>query len=186
MSEKRQNALELLKTYIKNPRMIAHCLASEAVMRRLADHYGEDRDMWGLCGLLHDIDVELTNADPSIHGTKASELLKSLELPAEVTEAIAMHNEHSAPAARNKLIHHALAAGETITGLIFATAMVYPDKKISSIKPKSVVKRMKEKLFAASVKRETIMECELIGLSVHDFAVLAIEALAPIEEELGF
>lgn len=166
--------------------MIAHCLASEAVMRRLAAHFGEDEDLWGLCGLLHDIDVELTSADPAIHGTKASELLAPLELPAEVTEAIAMHNEYSAPATRSKLIHHALAAGETITGLIFATAMVYPDKKISSVKPKSVVKRMKEKLFAASVKRESILECERIGLSVHDFSSLAIEAMSPIEGELGF
>ncbi len=166
--------------------MIAHCLASEAVMRRLAKHFGEDEEDWGLCGLLHDIDVELTDADPFTHGTKARELLSQLGLSEEATEAIEYHNEISSPYPRSKRIHHALAAGETITGLVFATAFVYPDKKISSVKPASVVKRMKEKLFAASVKRENILECELIGISLPDFATLSVEALKEIENELGF
>jgi predicted hydrolase (HD superfamily) len=70
--------------------------------------------------------------------------------------------------------------------LIFAVALVYPDRKISSVKTKSVVKRMKEKLFAASVNRDAIMECEQIGIPIDEFATLAIAALAPIENELGF
>jgi predicted hydrolase (HD superfamily) len=82
---------------------------------------------------------------------------------------------------RTSEFHHALAAGETITGLILATSLVYPDKKISSVKPKSVVKRMKEKAFAASVKRENILECELIGLPLDEFAELAIGAMAELE-----
>jgi uncharacterized protein len=182
----RSSALELLHQYISNPKMIAHCLASEAVMRALARHFNENEDMWGLCGLLHDIDVELTNAVAEIHGQEARKLLAPLGLPDDIIEAIEMHNEMSAPGPRSKRIHHALAAGETITGLIFATAMVYPDKKISSVKTKSVVKRMKEKLFAASVKRENIMECEIIGISLPEFAEMAIQSLAPIEKELGF
>jgi uncharacterized protein len=186
MRERRTQALNLLNRHIQNPRMIAHCLASEAVMKQLALFFGEDPEEWELCGLLHDIDVEITHADANIHGTKARELLSELHLSEETLEAIERHNEMSTPAPRNKKIHHALAAAETITGLIFATAMVYPDKKISSIKPKSVVKRMKEKLFAASVKRENILECEQIGLSLPEFAEMAIEALIPIEQELGF
>ncbi|HPF00604.1 MAG TPA: hypothetical protein PKY63_08065, partial [Bacteroidales bacterium] len=73
---------------------------------------------------------------------------------------------------------------ETITGLITATALVYPDKKISSVKPKSVVKRMKEVHFAASVKRENILECEIIGLPIDTFATMALGAMAEIEQEL--
>jgi uncharacterized protein len=183
---KRERAIDLLHTHLRNQRMIAHCLASEAVMRKLAKHLGEDEEDWGLCGMLHDIDVELTNAEPAIHGTKSRELLFSAGLSEDALEAIERHNEMSSTVPRNKRIHHALAAGETITGLIFATAMVYPDKKISSVKPKSVIKRMKEKLFAASVKRENIMECEQIGLSLQDFVTLSVEALAEIETELGF
>ncbi|HNT41302.1 MAG TPA: hypothetical protein PKN78_03615, partial [Tenuifilaceae bacterium] len=104
----------------------------------------------------------------------------------EAVDAVRMHNEDATGMERSTKFQHALAAGETITGLIFATALVYPDRKISSVKPKSVVKRMKEKQFAASVNRSTIMECELLGLSIDDFVSLSLEALAPIESELGF
>ncbi len=186
MSNRRNRALELLHQHIKNPKMIAHCLASEAVMRKLAIHFRQDEDDWGLCGLMHDIDVEITNADPLVHGTLSRSILQPLEMTENAIEAIERHNEMSSDMPRDKIIHHALAAAETITGLVFATAMVYPDKKISSVKAKSVVKRMKEKLFAASVKRENIMECELIGISISDFALMTIDALSPIQEELGF
>lgn len=178
--------IDLLNQHIKNPKMIAHCLASEAVLRALAKHFGENGDEWGFAGLLHDIDVEETNADPKRHALEGAEMLKSEGLSDEAIDAIRMHNEMATGLERTTKFQHALAAGETITGLIFATAMVYPDKKISSIKPKSVVKRMKEKAFAASVNRDTIMECERIGIPISEFAELSIEALKPIEKELGF
>jgi len=178
--------IDLLNRHIKNPKMIAHCLASEAVLRALAKHFGENVDEWGFAGLLHDIDVEETNADPKRHALEGAEMLKSEGLSDEAIDAIRMHNEMATGLERTTKFQHALAAGETITGLIFATAMVYPDKKISSVKPKSVVKRMKEKAFAASVNRDTIMECEKIGIPISEFAELSIEALKPIEKELGF
>ncbi len=136
--------------------------------------------------MLHDIDVEVTNGDSYRHGLEAVEILKKEDLPADAVEAILLHNEKATGQKRSSVFHHALAAGETITGLIFAVALVYPDKKISSVKTKSVVKRMKEKLFAASVNRETIMECESIGFSIDEFAELSLQALKPIETELGF
>ncbi|PKP41739.1 MAG: hydrolase [Bacteroidetes bacterium HGW-Bacteroidetes-10] len=182
----REHYLELLNNHISNPKMIAHCLASEAVMRALAVKLGEDVDKWGLAGLLHDIDVEITNGDSFKHGNIAAEMLTKEEMPADAVEAILLHNEKATGRLRSTKFDHALAAGETITGLIFAVALVYPDKKISSVKTKSVVKRMKEKLFAASVHRENIMECEKIGIPLDEFAELAIGALAPIEKELGF
>lgn len=176
---KREEAELLLKSYIKNPRMIAHCFASELVMRALALHFGEDENQWGLAGLLHDIDVEVTNADPLVHGPAAAEILRPLGIDETIIEAIALHNEMATDTPRSTRFHHALAAGETITGLIFATTMVYPDRNIGSVKTKSIVKRMKEKAFAASVKRENILECELIGLSIDEFATLCLNALAP-------
>jgi putative nucleotidyltransferase with HDIG domain len=166
--------------------MIAHSLASEAVLRALAKRLGEDEDNWGIAGLMHDIDVELTNADPKRHALEGAEILKAEGLSDEAVDAIRMHNEMATGLDRSTQFHHALAAGETITGLIFATALVYPDRKITSVKPKSVVKRMKEKAFAASVNRDTIMECEQIGIPIGEFAELSIEALKPIETELGF
>lgn len=182
----REYYLELLNKHIKNPKMIAHCLASEAVLRTLAHRFGEDEEIWGIAGLLHDIDVEITNGDSLRHGPVGAEMLKTEGLPSDVVRAVFLHNEKATGEKRSTIFQHALAAGETITGLIFAVALVYPDKKISSVKTKSVVKRMKEKLFAASVNRETIMECETIGIPIDEFASLSLDALRPIEGELGF
>ena len=181
----RNKAFILLQQYIKNEKMIQHCLASEAVMRALASHLGRDQEKWGLAGLLHDLDVEVTHADPFVHGLKTEELLKDYGTEPEILDAIRMHNEVASGKERYTEFQHALAAGETITGLIFATTYVYPDRKLSSVKVKSVVKRMKEKAFAASVKRENIMECEKIGLSIEKFAEISIQALLPISEQLG-
>jgi predicted hydrolase (HD superfamily) len=86
---------------------------------------------------------------------------------------------------RSTQFQHALAAGETITGLITATALVYPDKKVASVKTSSVTKRMKQKAFAASVKRENIMECEKIGIPLEEFAEISIRCMSEINEILG-
>lgn len=185
MKLSREKALELLNTHVKNEKMIFHSLASEAVLRGVARKLGRDEEKWGMAGLLHDLDVEITNADPSIHGTQTESLLRDYEIDPEILDAIRMHNECSSGKERITEFQFALAAGETITGLIFATTYVYPDKKLAAVKPKSVVKRMKEKMFAASVKRENILECERIGLSIDEFAALSIEAMLPISGQIG-
>ena len=181
----REQALEELKKYIKNEKMICHCLASEVVLKAIAERLGEDPEKYGLAGLLHDIDVEITNADPKVHGLKAVEILSELQVDPEIVEAIKLHNEDATDILRTKTFHHALAAGETITGLIIATTLVYPDKMLASVKSKSVVKRMKEKHFAASVKRENIMECERIGIPISEFAELSVNAMRSISDEIG-
>jgi uncharacterized protein len=180
-----EQAIQLLNTYVKNEKMLFHCLASEAVMRGIAGKLGRDEEKWGLAGLLHDLDVEVTNADPYVHGLQTEVLLKDYEVDPEILDAIRMHNEMASGKERTTEFQHALAAGETITGLIFATTYVYPDRKLSSVKPKSVVKRMKEKAFAASVKRENILECEKIGIPIDEFAAICINAMLPIADKLG-
>ena len=154
-------------------------------MHGLARHLGRDEEKWGLAGLLHDLDVEITNAEPRVHGTQTEALLKDYPMDPDILDAIRMHNEGSAGKERSTKFQYALSAGETITGLIFATTYVYPDRKLTSVKPKSVVKRMKEKMFAASVKRENILECEKLGIPIEQFAALAIEAMLPIADEIG-
>lgn len=182
----RQQALETLKAYVKNENMIKHCLATEAVMRSLARELGEDEEKWALAGLLHDVDVEMTNADLSIHTREAARILNELGVDEETVDAVRLHNEeaHSGEK-RSSRFQHALAAGETVTGLIIATALVYPDKKLSSVQPKSVVKRMKEKAFARSVNREIVMECEKIGLELPRFVEISLTAMQNIAPELG-
>ena len=181
----RDEALDLLQQYIKNEKMLYHCLSSEAVLRALAKKLGRDEEKWALAGLLHDIDVEVTNADPKTHSLKARELLADCNLDEDILDAISMHNEMATGKPRETEFQHALAAGETITGLIYATALVYPDRKIAPVKPKSVVKRMKQKAFAASVNREIIMECEKIGIPLPEFAEISLDAMKEIGEEIG-
>jgi predicted hydrolase (HD superfamily) len=96
-----------------------------------------------------------------------------------------MHNAQAHNRQRSTKFHHALAAGETITGLITATALVYPDRKLASVKPKSVRKRIKEKAFAAGANRETIRECELAGIPLDDFCDICLAAMQGIAEDLG-
>lgn len=178
-------AIKLLHHYIKSPGMINHCLASEAVMRALAAHLGKDQKKWALAGLLHDLDVELVDNDMFTHGKETARILSELNVDNDIIDAIRMHNEASAGEKRSQEFQYALAAGETITGLIVATTLVYPDKKLASVKPKSVTKRMKEKKFAASIHRENILECELIGIPLPEFVVICIDAMKEISGEIG-
>jgi putative nucleotidyltransferase with HDIG domain len=181
----RDAALELLRKHVKNENMIKHCLATEAVMRALAARLGADGEIWGMTGLIHDVDVELTSGDLSRHTLEAEKILREHNYAAEIIEAVKMHNEAASRKKREALFHRALAAGETITGLITATALVYPDRKLSSVKASSVVKRMKDKRFAASVDRGIILECEQIGLPVAEFVELSLNAMRGIADQLG-
>lgn len=180
----REAAIQLLKEHVTSENMLKHSFASEAVLRGIAKKLGKNEDEYGIAGLLHDIDVEITNANPFTHGPYAEKLLQN-KITDEMLDAIVMHNEVATGKERSTQFQHALAAGETITGLITATTLVYPDKKISSVKPNSVTKRMKQKAFAASVKRENILECEKIGIPLDEFVVLSINAMAEISEDLG-
>ncbi|MCK5730039.1 MAG: hypothetical protein KAH68_03130 [Draconibacterium sp.] len=180
----REAAIILLQENVKTENMLKHSYASEAVLRAIATHLNQNEDEWGIAGLLHDVDVEITNADPKTHGPAASKILNG-KITDDMLDAIVMHNEIATGLERTTVFQHALAAGETITGLITATTLVYPDKKIASIKTKSVTKRMKQKAFAASVNRENILECEKIGIPINEFAELSVNAMKGISDVLG-
>lgn len=181
----REEAFELVKQHVKSPNMINHCLASEAVMKALAEHVGEDVEKWGLAGLLHDLDAE-SHTDLAVHTSETARILEEKGVDGEIIEAIRLHNEQAHPGARRSTqFQHLLAAGETITGLIVATALVYPDKKLASVKPKSVRKRIKEKAFAAGANRDIIRECEVGGVPLAEFCDLSLLAMQGIDSELG-
>jgi predicted hydrolase (HD superfamily) len=167
----REEALALLKDHLQNQNMIKHCLASEAVMMALAEKLGDD--------------TELVDGDLSRHTLEAEKILRLKGLDEEIIRAIKLHNENAHGEKRTEKFHFALAAGETITGLIIATTLVYPDKKIKSVRPKSIKKRMKEKSFAASVNRHTIMECEKLGMDIDEFSRICLTAMQEISNELG-
>jgi len=181
----RDEALTLLKEHLTQDNWVKHCLATEAIMRMLAEKFGESPQKWGLAGLLHDLDFAQTQNTPSRHGLVAAELLGERGVETEIIEAIRAHNAEGLGLERRTRFEYALACAETITGLIVATALVYPDKKLASVKPSSITKRMKKKDFARNVNREIIMECEKIGLSVNEFAELALRAMQGVSDELG-
>jgi len=181
----RDEALALLKEHVRTENLLKHCIASEAIMRHLARRLGEDEEKWGIAGLLHDLDFDETKDEPARHGLRAEGILREHGLDEESIQAIKAHNAEGLGLQRSTRFHHALAAAETITGLIVATALVYPDKKLAAVKPKSVTKRMKKKDFARNVSREIIMECEEIGVDLADFAALSLQAMQEVAGELG-
>ena len=182
----REQVMALLKEHVKTGNLLKHMLASEAVMRKLAVHLAEDADLWGLIGLAHDLDFDETKDQPEKHTLVGAEILREKGVPEEYVRVIISHNEE-VPGwePRSKKVEHALAAAEAITGLVVATALVMPDKKLASVKPKSVKKRMRMTAFARNVDRNAIMECEKIGVPIADFCALAVEAMQGISDELG-
>ena len=182
----RDTALDLLHEHLKSDNLRKHCYATEAVMRRLAQQKGEDEELWGLTGLLHDLDLEITDADMSVHGDTAARILEENGAPGEMVEAVRMHNtEGLGLGERGTFMQHALAAPETLTGLIIAAALVRPDKQLAGVKVSSLRKRMKEKAFARGARREVILECEPAGFDLDEFLGLALEAMQGIPDQLG-
>ena len=183
---RRDEALNLLRKYLKDEKMVKHCLAVEAIMRALAKKLGEDEDLWGLTGLLHDIDYDVVNRDINVHGLKALEILKDL-LPGEALDAIAAHNELNGykPKKLNSRLIHALRAADHLSGLIIATALVMPSKKLNEVRVESLKRKFKSKDFARRVRRDKIREIESVGLSLDEFFSIGLEALKGIAQELG-
>ena len=173
----RQEALDLLAENKTPASLLQHALASEAIMRALAVRFGENEDLWGLTGLLHDLDYPTTAENPARHGLDTADMLAG-QLPDEALTAIRAHNAEmngaSGPASR---FDYALRCGETVTGLIAAAALVRPNG-MEGMEAKSLKKKMKDKAFAASVNREIIKECEHLGLDLTEFLDLAIKAMS--------
>jgi len=180
-----ERALAFLRRHMSSDVLIKHCLASEAIMRALAGRFGADPERWGMAGLLHDLDFEETKGAPSEHAARAAERLRDEGAPADVIQAIREHNAEGLGLARESTMGIALSCAETVTGLIVATALVMPDRRLASVEPSSVRKRMKKKDFARNVSRERIVECERIGVALDDFLALSVAAMQGIAGELG-
>ncbi|MCL5410626.1 MAG: HDIG domain-containing protein [Patescibacteria group bacterium] len=181
----RDEALKLLNEKLENKNLIKHSLAVEVVMRALAKHFGEDAEVWGMAGLLHDLDYEETADDWKKHGVLVEEWLKDSNLPKEVFDIIKAHNSDILNISRNTLAEKAIFAVDPLTGLITAASYVMPDKKISLLKPKSVLKRFKTPAFAKGSNREYIQTCDDFGLTLEEFVDIALKAMQSIDKDLG-
>ena len=180
----REEALESVNDNVENENLVKHMLATEAVMRALARRLGEDEGEWGLTGLLHDIDVELTEGDMSSHSKLGADLVREMGASEAMAHAILCHNEAHGVPSETKL-DKALFCADPLTGLITAAALVRPDKKLASVEAKSVGKRFKEKSFAAGASRENIAQCSQLGLEPDEFIALGLKAMQGIASQLG-
>ncbi len=184
-----EQAKKIWGKYLKTEYLRLHTRESEVIMRKLANHFGEDEEFWGITGLLHDLDMDSINNDYSLHGKKTVEILKKegYNIP-EMFDAIIAHTEglKESDAERKTRLDYVLAAAENITGLISAYVLVRPDKKIEGTKVKSITKKIKDKAFAASVNRQFINDIyEKTGMERSTFIQLSIDAMKEIADEIG-
>ncbi len=186
----REEAIKLLKSMNQTESDMNHYLESEAVMRELAVKLNEDVEYWGMLGLLHDVDWALTRDNWPEHGSKAQEILKKERFDSEFIETIISHvyGYEAIPKfkenKREEKVEFALVCSETVTGLIYAYALMR-GKKISDMDVSGLKKKFKDKRFAANCSREIILECEKLGLTLEDFLAIAIEAMKKIKNEIG-
>ena len=181
----REEALGLVKSLIKNKNLVKHHLATEACMRALARHFGEDEEIWGLVGVLHDADYEITEKDPERHTLELGKILREKDVDEAVIRAAQSHSDASA-VPRNTLMAKALYACDELTGLIVAAALVHPDKKLAPLDVEFIMRRFKEKAFARGAHREQILTCEPeLGIGLEPFIGICLSAMQGIADELG-
>jgi len=186
----REEAIELLRGMNQQESDMNHYLETEAIMRALAKKFGENVEYWGMIGLLHDVDWALTRDDWSEHCIKAAEILKNKGFDDKFIQTVQSHGYgyDEIPALKNKQrvekIEHALVAAETLTGIIYAYALM-KGKKINGMEVKGLKKKFKDKKFAANCNRELVIEIEKTGLSLDEFFELSINALKGIKKEIG-
>lgn len=182
MEQTREDAWKLVIENIDSESLRRHCLAVEAAMRHYARHFGQNEEMWGISGLLHDLDYEKF---PNEHPWQAVKLLESLRYPQEITEAILGHaNFTNTP--RQSLMAKCLYAVDELAGFVVACAYVHP-QRLAGLEAKSVSKKLKRKDFAANVSRDEIAQgVGELGLDRENHIQMVIAALRSREKELGF
>jgi len=182
--ENRNNDRELLFEFTKSDSLRRHAFAVEAAMRAYAEKFDEDPDMWGVTGLLHDFDYE-QHPSAEEHPYAGNRILEERGYPEAIRRAILSHAEHTG-VTRDSLMEKTLFACDELCGFLMAVTYVRPDKKIASVKVKSVKKKMKDKGFARAVSREDIVKgCDELGVPFEEHVEFVIQALAGISDELG-
>lgn len=180
----REEALDSIRINIESGKRVKHMLAVETVMRSLARRLGENEDEWGITGLLHDIDIELVDGDMSTHGKLGADIVRELGASEAMAQAILSHNDrHGIPRKTN--LAKALFCTDHLTGIIMATALVQPDKKLAGLEAKSVIKKFNQKGFAAGVDRQRVCQCSELGLELEEYVELGLKAMKAIAVELG-
>jgi hypothetical protein len=192
LSMTRQQSYSILTRYLKNPNLLKHCLACEAAMKAVYRHLyknsidTQDEKVWGITGLLHDIDYELAKQSNQLnkHGLLIFE--KEKDIPEDIAHAIKSHNFENTKVMPENLMDWAITCCDQLTGLIVACTLVHPDRKLASLTPDFIVKRMKEKSFAKGADRKPILMCEeKLRIPLKEFVEINLSAMQSISKELG-
>lgn len=187
---KKEDALRILDELGNSPNMKKHALAVGFTMAALYDYLkekGQSPEMnsldWELVGLLHDADYEITDKSLDRHTEETTKKLKEKGADSLIIDAISGHCDK---APRNTLMAKAVYAADELTGLIVACALVQPDKKLKSVSVQSVLKKFKDKSFAAGANRDQIKTCEReLGIDLEEFIKITLEAMQHHPNELG-
>ncbi len=180
----RENALELFTRYNSSESLLKHALAVEGVMRYMAEKNGEDPDVWGIIGLIHDLDYEQY---PDQHCTKTKEILEENGWPEEYIRAAVSHGFGICSDVEPKTaLEKTLFAVDELTGLVATTALVRPSKSVLDMKVKSVMKKWKDKAFAAGVNRAVILQgAEMLGVELNELVQDTIMGMRNVAGDIG-
>jgi putative nucleotidyltransferase with HDIG domain len=178
----RAEALSLVQSMVGNKNLLKHMYATEACLRGLARKLGEDEEKWGLAGLLHDVDYDQTKDDTSKHGIVGAEILTQKGVEPDIIHAVRAHVGNVPIESK---LDRALYAADPITGLIVAAALMHPTKKLASVDTDFILRRYKEKKFAAGANREQIATCSELGLSLEEFTTICVASMQVIASDLG-
>lgn len=177
-------ALEIVRTYVKNEGLVNHMLSVAVAMRFYAEKFGEDADKWEVVGILHDFDWEI---HPTLdkHPVAGAPILRNLGVSEEIVRAIISHGENTG-VQRETLLEKALFACDEITGLVTAVALVRPSRSLMDLEVKSVKKKWKDRAFAAGVNREEIeRSAQDFGIELWEHVGNVILAMRQIAPQLG-
>ena len=184
----REQANDLLHKYVKGENYITHSYAVEAIMRGLAKRLApDDVEYWGICGLLHDLDEETApwRDDFGTHGPTSAKILQEEGYGDSVMENAIMAHNPACGKQPETTLEYALIAADPMSGFVKAIAQIYPDKKVASVKHKSVNKRFKETRFAAGANRQYMSLIEKTGISWDEFIDIALESMTEIADQIG-
>ena len=180
----RDEALALLDKYLTDEKLLKHSYAVEAIMRATAITLKEDEELWGLTGLLHDLDFDYTRSEPDKHANMTADILQEL-VPESMIDAIKGHNYRHTSHVPTTSLDKALIAADALSGLIIASALVMPSKKLKEVKVKTLRDKFKDTSFARGCDRKKIGLCVDVGLEVKPFLSLGLKALKNIHKPLG-
>lgn len=180
----REEAWELLKEYTKTPALRVHALAVEAVMRHFAKLNGEDEEVWGVAGLLHDLDYEKF---PEEHCQKSEEIMREHGIDDFYIHAVNSHAYGICTDVKPESgLEKVLYTIDELTGLIYAACLMRPSKSVLDLEVKSIKKKFKDKSFAAGVNRDTIRNgCDMLGMELTDVIQETIEGMKEVASEIG-